>query len=95
MLVLALTIRCFLMNRLIDSSAEAKGFSNLNLDNSWGLAGQIGMDYFITDNITLNAQVRYIDIDTKATVDLSGVGALDVDVDIDPWVYMVGIGYKF
>ncbi|MGO1189322.1 OmpW/AlkL family protein [Vibrio casei] len=79
----------------IDSSAEAKGFSNLNLDNSWGLAGQIGMDYFITDNITLNAQVRYIDIDTKATVDLSGVGALDVDVDIDPWVYMVGIGYKF
>lgn len=79
----------------IDNSAQAKGFSNLNLENSWGLAGQIGMDYFITDNITLNAQVRYIDIDTKATVDLSGVGALDVDVDIDPWVYMVGIGYKF
>lgn len=53
----------------IDNSAQAKGFSNLNLENSWGLAGQIGMDYFITDNITLNAQVRYIDIDTKATVD--------------------------
>ncbi|OEF25440.1 OmpW/AlkL family protein [Vibrio rumoiensis] len=79
----------------VDSSAKAKGFSNLELDNSWGLAGQIGMDYFITDNITLNAQVRYIDIDTNATVDLEGVGNLNVDVDIDPWVYMVGIGYKF
>ena len=79
----------------VDGSAEAKGFSNLDLDNSWGWAGQVGMDYFITDNITLNAQVRYIDIDTEANVELDGVGKLKVDVDIDPWVYMVGIGYKF
>lgn len=79
----------------VDGSAKAKGFSNLDLDNSWGWAGQVGMDYFITDNITLNAQVRYIDIDTEANVDLDGVGKLKVDVDIDPWVYMVGIGYKF
>ncbi|MGO2497585.1 MAG: OmpW/AlkL family protein [Vibrio litoralis] len=79
----------------VDGSAKAKGFSNLDLDNSWGWAGQVGMDYFITDNITLNAQVRYIDIDTKANVELNGVGKLNVDVGIDPWVYMVGIGYKF
>ncbi|MGV3001119.1 OmpW/AlkL family protein [Vibrio sp. E150_018] len=79
----------------VDDSAKDKGFSNLDLDNSWGWAGQVGMDYFITDNITLNAQVRYIDIDTEANVELNGVGKLNVDVDIDPWVYMVGIGYKF
>ncbi|MBC7212955.1 MAG: hypothetical protein H5U33_23735, partial [Pseudomonas sp.] len=24
-----------------------------------------------------------------------GVGKTKVDVDVDPWVYMVGIGYKF
>lgn len=78
----------------VSSSAAAKGFSNLDLDDSWGLAGQVGMDYFITDNITLNAQVRYIDIDTDASVDLNGA-TLDVDVDVDPWVYMIGVGYKF
>ena len=24
-----------------------------------------------------------------------GVGRTKVDVDVDPWVYMVGLGYKF
>ncbi|MNG17356.1 Outer membrane protein W precursor [compost metagenome] len=53
------------------------------------------MDYMLTDNILLNAAVWYIDIDTKATTDLAGVGKVKVDVDVDPWVYMVGLGYKF
>lgn len=85
----------FFFDDSVSSSASNKGFSNLSLDDSWGWAGQVGMDYFITDNITLNAQVRYIDINTDASVDLEGVGKLDVDVDIDPWVYMIGVGYKF
>lgn len=75
-----------------------QGFSNLKLKDSVGLAGQLGMDYMLTDNILLNASVWYIDIDTKATVDgpsALSVGKTKVDVDIDPWVYMVGVGYKF
>ncbi|MFV0574855.1 MAG: OmpW/AlkL family protein [Vibrio sp.] len=84
----------FFFDEDVDGSAKQKGFSNLDLDDSWGLAGQVGMDYFITDNITINAQVRYIDIDTDASVDYLG-NKLKVDVDVDPWVYMVGIGYKF
>lgn len=77
------------------SSAEAKGYSNLDLSDSWGASAQIGADYMIDDNWMVNAQVRYIDIDTNAHVDLAGVGNLKVDVDVDPWVYMVGLGYKF
>ena len=83
----------------LSSQYEALGFSNLDLESSWGVAGQLGMDYLITDNILLNAAVWYIDIDTKATMD--GPSALapglktSVDVNIDPWVYMVGVGYKF
>ncbi|WP_341961666.1 OmpW family outer membrane protein [Pseudomonas sp. RC10] len=75
-----------------------QGFSNLKLKDSVGLAGQIGMDYMLTDKIMLNASVWYIDIDTKASVDgpsALSVGKTKVDVDIDPWVYMVGVGYKF
>ncbi|MGF6691274.1 outer membrane protein [Metapseudomonas resinovorans] len=74
---------------------KGQGFSNLDLDDSWGLAAQVGMDYMLTDNILLNAAVWYIDIDTQATTDLAGVGKVKVDVDVDPWVYMVGVGYKF
>ncbi|MFI8482379.1 OmpW family protein [Pseudomonas sp. NPDC078700] len=77
------------------SSAEAKGFSNLDLSDSWGAAAQIGADYMIDDHWMVNGQVRYIDIDTNAHADLAGVGNLKLDVDIDPWVYMVGLGYKF
>jgi outer membrane protein len=78
----------------LSSEAEAKGFRGLDMKDSWGLAGQIGMDYMLTDNLMLNAQVRYIDIDTTGTTHLAG-DKVKVDVDVDPFVYMVGLGYKF
>ncbi|MCQ2991988.1 outer membrane beta-barrel protein [Pseudomonas tremae] len=83
-----------------DLTGERKnqGFSNLKLKDSVGLAAQLGMDYMITENVLVNASVWYVDIDTKATVDgpsALAVGKTKVDVDIDPWVYMVGVGYKF
>jgi len=78
----------------LSSSAESKGFSGLDVKDSWGLAAQVGMDYMLTDNIMLNAQVRYIDIDTTGTTHLAG-DKVKVDIDVDPFVYMVGLGYKF
>ena len=74
---------------------KANGFSNLELDDSIGLAFQAGMDYMLTENVLFNAAVWYIDIDTTATAEHSALGKVKVDVDIDPFVYMVGLGYKF
>jgi outer membrane protein len=79
----------------LTSRQEANGFSNLDLDSSVGLAFQVGADYMLTDNILLNAAVWYLDIDTTATADHSALGKVEVDVDVDPFVYMVGLGYKF
>ena len=62
------------------------------------MAFQVGADYMITDNIMLNAQFRYIDIDTRATVENDAVAPgtrARVNVDVDPFIYMVGLGYKF
>ena len=78
----------------LSSAAEDKGFSGLDMKDSWGLAAQVGMDYMLTDNIMLNAQVRYIDIETTGTTNFGG-SKVKVDVDVDPFVYMVGLGYKF
>lgn len=78
----------------LSSTAEDSGFDGLRLDNSWGLAGQVGADFMLTENVMLNAQVRYIDISTTAKTSLGGA-PVEVDVDVDPWVYMVGLGYKF
>lgn len=78
----------------LSSEAENKGFSGLDMKDSWGLAAQVGMDYMLTENIMLNAQVRYIDIETTGTTSFGGA-KVKVDVDVDPMVYMVGLGYKF
>lgn len=76
--------------------AEANGFRNLQADNSWGWAAQVGADYMLTDKVMVNAQVRYINLDTNVYVDNDALGArAKVDVDVDPWVYMVGLGYRF
>ncbi|MDH0730596.1 outer membrane beta-barrel protein [Pseudomonas sichuanensis] len=82
----------------LSSNRKAQGFSNMKMKDSVGLAGQLGMDYMLTENLLFNAAVWYVDIDTKATIDgpsALGVGKTKVDVDVDPWVYMVGLGYKF
>lgn len=82
----------------VGSEASANGFSNFRAKNSWGMAWQVGADYMLTDHIMINGQIRYIDIDTTAYVDNNAVAGgtrAKVDVDVDPFVYMVGLGYKF
>lgn len=80
---------------------QAAGFSNLNLKNSWGLAAQVGVDYELTENLVLNAEVYYLDIDTTATFDLTNAALnIDnargsVDVDVDPTVFSISLGYRF
>ena len=82
----------------LSGARKQQGFSNLKIQDSVGLAGQLGFDYMLTRNLLVNASVWYVDIDTKATVDgptALGTGRTKVDLEVDPWVYMVGIGYKF
>ena len=64
-------------------------------DNSFGWAAQVGADWMLTDKWFLNADLRYIAIDTKAKVTIPGVGSIKEDVDIDPWVYGINVGFKF
>lgn len=73
--------------------------TDIKLDDSFGLAAEIGADYMITDNIGINAALWWADIDTEATINAYAGGSKadtsTIDVDIDPWVYMVGVTYKF
>lgn len=73
---------------------QNQGFGDLELDNSFGLSAQLGVDYQLDDKWHINASVRWIDIDTEATFDLNGARGT-VDVEIDPFVYTVSIGYRF
>jgi outer membrane protein len=76
------------------SANSSAGFSNLDLDNSLGLAAQVGFDYMLDDKWLVNASVRWIDIDTEASFYLNGAAG-SVDVSIDPFVYSITAGYRF
>lgn len=73
---------------------EDEGFSDLKLDNSFGLAVQAGFDYQLDKHWMINGSVRYIDIDTTANFKLGGENS-HVDVDIDPIVSSLMVGYRF
>lgn len=76
-------------------------FSAVNLDggaltvdkHSWGLAYQIGADFPITKNISLNVDFKKIDISTDVKVAASG--AKLGKVKVDPTLFGIGIGYRF
>ncbi|MCF2857849.1 outer membrane beta-barrel protein [Pseudoalteromonas sp. SMS1] len=67
----------------------------VELDSSFGLALQMGFNYEINDKWGLHVMVSKMDIDTDATVYANGVQALTSDVEIDPFVAMIGAKYKF
>ncbi|WP_044555977.1 outer membrane protein OmpW [Shewanella piezotolerans] len=74
--------------------AKDLGLSELSLSNSWGVAAQVGIDYQMNDNWLINASVWYAQISTDVTFNL-GDAPQNVETDIDPWVYMVSVGYTF
>ncbi len=67
----------------------------MSLDDSWGLAFNAGVDVKLDDRWSLGAQIWYIDIDTTAKLSFDSGDQVRVNVDIDPWVYMVSLGYRF
>ncbi|ABV36080.1 OmpW family protein [Shewanella sediminis HAW-EB3] len=68
--------------------------TDLSVGNSWGVAAQVGLDYQINKSWLVNASVWYAKISTDVDFKLSG-DAVTIETDVDPWVYMVSVGYTF
>ncbi|WP_323845488.1 OmpW/AlkL family protein [Microbulbifer magnicolonia] len=78
----------------------AQAGADLELDDSWGLAGELGVDIALgrSSRWLVNAAVWYLDLDSEVKIRFPtnfGTSVIKTDVDIDPWVYSVGIGYRF
>lgn len=76
--------------------------TDIELDDSFGVALHAGFDYALTDEIGVSLSYYKIDIDTEAKVTTTstagaytGPVVATVDVDIDPSVLMLGLNYKF
>lgn len=84
----------FFFDDKFNSTGKNAGLSDLKLDDSWGLAANIGFDYMLDESWFLNASVWYASIETTAKYKAGGVSQ-STDVEINPWVFMVAGGYKF
>jgi outer membrane protein len=65
--------------------------NDLELDDSVGVAGHIGVDIPFADTEAFRIDARYIDIKTDASLNGADLG----EVDISPWVYGVAFVKQF
>lgn len=68
--------------------------ASMDMENSWGWAGQVGVDLVLNDHWALNAAAWYLDIDSNVTASAGGE-TYKTHLDIDPVVIMSGISYRF
>ena len=76
------------------TSFSSRDFSIPGLNSSsssWGPAVQAGFDVQIAPRWYLNADVKYVWMDTDVTLN----GSRLTTVDVNPWLLSIGIGYRF
>ncbi len=66
--------------------------SKIKLDDALGFTLQAGVDVSLGGGWYLNADVKKTWIETDVSWPGAGVRA---DVDIDPWIFSLGVGYRF
>ena len=80
----------------LSSDLEGAGVADIDFDDSIGFAAGGGLDIDFGTSWLLNLDVKYVDMSTDAEIRLDGGGTLDtVTVDINPWLFGVGVGYRF
>lgn len=75
----------------VDDEGDA---TEIEYDNRFGFALQAGVDYAISEHWSLNADVKRIFVDTDAEIRAGGTN-IEADVDVDPWIIGIGVGYRF
>lgn len=70
---------------------EELGTNTLELDDSFGISAQVGVDYKISDTGWLRANIRWFDIDTDASLNGTDIGT----AEIDPFLFGVAYVHKF
>ncbi len=79
-----------------EKTSGALAGTDLKLDDSFGLAAEAGVDIDINKDMFFNASLWWMDIDTEAEITSGGAPVVPkFDVNIDPWVLFVGVGWRF
>jgi len=80
------------VNYTVFYSEDAGDVDSIEYDDGFGYALQAGIDIGINDNWAVNADVKKLFLNTDASINGDAVTA---DVDLDPWVFGLGLAYRF
>ena len=69
--------------------------ASIDYDPSFGLAAQAGFDYQLNERWFFNVDLKKVMINTDVTIDAGALGIVEADVDIDPWIFGVGFGWRY
>jgi outer membrane protein len=85
----------FFSTDVTQTLTDLTGITDIDLDDSFGLALQLGADWTFGNNWLLNFDLRWIDIESDLTAS-DGVTSSELGtVAIDPFVYSINLGYTF
>lgn len=74
-----------------EKTTGALSGTKLELDPSWGMAAQLGLDLRLGGEWFANVDARWIDIDTDAKLNGASLGT----VEVDPYTFGLSIGRRF
>lgn len=80
----------FGINAMFPFDSKMNGVDDFKIDNSIGWAAQAGTDFKVTENLYFNIDYKYLNADTKATI-----GGVKYNLDLNPHLFGIGVGYRF
>ncbi|MDP2540575.1 OmpW family protein [Tenacibaculum discolor] len=82
------------VNYTIFYNADPGAVVDVDYENGFGYALQLGFDYDLDDTWFLNVDAKYIGLSTDVSVN-AGIATVPAEVDINPLLIGFGVGMRF
>lgn len=83
------------LNYTIFYGADSGAMKSVKYENSFGYALQVGGDFEIAENTFINFDIKKLYLSTDVEVKTYDGTKVTADVDINPWIIGLGVGYRF
>lgn len=86
------------VNYTLFYNVKSGAVADVKYDNALGYAAQVGFDLMLDDTFFINVDAKHLFLSTDVTVDATNLVpglVVPAEVDIDPWLFGIGVGMKF